>query len=227
MHAPSALLAGAVLTFGAIAFTNLYLPPAVAPAQRTGAAATIEEASEHSAILDLKYQSGISAVEYRGLLVEPATDRVENTDAFQALDEPEEVVKAEAPVPPVTRQPAQADDAQKKPSSKAGASAPPRKKEVPARMAPQSKVGSTEPPPTLAPAPSSTVPGKALSTERASQPKAVTVSAISGQRAWVRIGDTRTLVVTLGDQVADIGRVKAIQEDSVEFENGEILKVSL
>lgn len=47
-----------------------------------------------------------------------------------------------------------------------------------------------------------------------------TIVAVSVDRVWVRVGETRTAVLVVGDNLQGIGKVTAIQNGVVKFENG-------
>lgn len=47
-----------------------------------------------------------------------------------------------------------------------------------------------------------------------------TIVAVSADRVWVRVGETRTAVLVVGDNLQGIGKVTAIQNGVVKFENG-------
>jgi outer membrane biosynthesis protein TonB len=208
MHAPSALLTGVVLTFGATALANLYLPSAVAvsaPATGAyrGAVSVPQEAFEEPIFASVD---------------EPNTEPIVQ-EILRGTAEPM-VAEAAAPPAPVAKK---AEEPTKKAAKPAAT-----KKEVPRTASTSQKkeapkaAPSTQATPLLA----SRAFGKTVPARPEAQQSNVSVSAISGDRAWVRIGDRRTLVVRAGDIVPTVGRVKSITVDGVVLDNGEVLKVS-
>ena len=55
---------------------------------------------------------------------------------------------------------------------------------------------------------------------------AFALSATLGNRAWIRIGNHRTILVMPGDLVPGLGHVKAIYPGSVFFDNGKTLRTA-
>jgi hypothetical protein len=114
------------------------------------------------------------------------------------------------------------------PKSSAAAPAPAKKVEKPLTYKP----GASE-----TPAPSSSSAG-AVSAEsnnstptvqkpRATQPPtpSYTLSAATGDKAWVREGNDQTLTVTVGDSLTGYGKITEISPDKVTFDTGRTLNV--
>lgn len=57
-----------------------------------------------------------------------------------------------------------------------------------------------------------------------STPQDFILSATLGERAWIRVGDRRTLAVKAGDEVPGLGRIAQVGVNSVTLESGQTLK---
>lgn len=272
MH-PSSILAGIVLTFGAIALANLYLPAAANSPQLIIVPAVTDDTTFQAVDpFETSPELGSDSAELETagpISAEPATE-----PGAQAAPVPEAQVADTAR----KRNVAQADEVTPQRSEpktqSSGSSREPAPRES-SRPATSQAVAQAQESAPRAVTPREEMPGKAPSTStgtseqgssgEAERPKSeperapsrresprqpgnqtrfasssaedapaqapvnpgVSVSAIAGNRAWVRIGDTRTLVVSIGDSIPELGRVMQISGDEVTFENGLTLKVAL
>jgi len=215
MHAPSALLAGVVLTFGVTALANLYLPPAAVASVRASSASVEADLqppldaalSQQEPVISDAFE--IETPENRAAAVTPIATAGESKEG--------EIVS------PRDRETVESPRTQAKTAPTQG-----QQKSVPAQKSAvsESKGQAPEAPSHFVPSFASSALRKASPTTPAGASAGVSVSAISGERAWIRIGDTRTVAVRSGEQVDNMGRVKSITADSVVFENGLTLKVS-
>lgn len=252
MH-PSSILAGIVLTFGAIALANLYLPAAANSPQLIIVPAVTDDTTFQAVDpFEASPELGSDSAELETagpISAEPATEPGAQADEVtpqrlepktQSSESSREPAPRESSRPATSQAVAQAQESApravtpreempgKAPSTSTGTSEQgssgeaerpkseperaPSRRESPRQPGNQTRFASSSA--EDAPAQAPVNPG-------------VSVSAIAGNRAWVRIGDTRTLVVSIGDSIPELGRVMQISGDEVTFENGLTLKVAL
>jgi len=226
LHSHSALLTGGVILFGILACANLLLPPQAilspqAPAPRA-AAVTLAPAPPTLTVAPVTASPPVSSAPVSSDLATVISSAPAlSSQALSVASEPVRVlapvavqqVKAEAPPPPRTFGSVEITEHR--------TPAPSHKQLKPQAVAKAPKVPRTE----TGPAVVAQVEGPSVSTAPMTPQLHISVSAILGTRAWVRIGNTKTVAVRAGDTVPSIGRVSAVTEDSVMFDSGRIVMV--
>ena len=223
MHAPSALLAGVVLTFGATALANLYLPSATLA--RTPAAVESVEA-ESAPEAPLEQFAPLADSDAIASLNEPI-EEAPITQEIAAAVEP--VVVEPVPAAPAPQEVSEPKRRAVKPAVEKvtpKVAAKPESPRVAVSTAAKQDTSKASAAAQFTPSPSSKVFGKSVPVKPEAPELGVSVSAVSGDRAWVRIGDQRTLTVRVGDSVPSIGRVTSITTEGVILDNGQVLKVA-
>jgi len=211
MNPTSKLITGGVLLFGALALANLLLPS-------PGARMSSESIS-------------------------PVTSSIESEPAASAAIariEPETQVKppvvveiapiaspVSAPVPKVVAIPAKAVPAKATPNFLASIVA--RAKEMTGTSSPKS---AEAPAAEVAPAPIVSAPTPAVSlvtrsvSSEGTASQGFRLSATLQDRAWIRIGDSKTVMAKKDDVVPGLGKVTSVDKDSITLDNGQVLKVA-
>jgi len=229
MHAPSALLAGTVLTFAVAALANLYLPAAPAPPPvAVVAPIALEEqggpSAEAIAFLNEPADSYVSDSSQVVLTEDPLPASQELVIGEPAVSAPEPAVEAAAPTIEAKAEPAPAAPVQRPKKSAQKASVVKRPAAEPAAASPKTAAPipftESEAPTVFA------KPAEAPKASTTASPGAMSVSAISGERAWIRIGDSKTVAVQTGDQVPGVGHVKSVDAQSVTFDSGIVLRTA-
>ena len=253
LHAPSALLAGAVLSFGAIAFANLYLPggqppalpaPSEAPlvsmpisrpsapvpqapaaAVASPAALPLTQSAPPAAPLERSQESALVAD-----TAQTASGPNRQAAPTVAIAPPQITpapVLSPQEAPPVDPR----DAAGKAPSApKGGRSTRTRRASVhaPVHQVKRKAVHAERRPRFVVSLPpprdrNALVRSGKKVLEGGAAPK-FSLSAVSGSNAWIRIGNRRTVVVHPGAEVPGLGQVTAVGPNSVTFSSGRILK---
>lgn len=239
MHAPSALIAGAVLTFGATALANLYLPPANTrsapvvihePVSAPVAAVVDEQPSDATSqptellpespqpIVASDYDTPLSEMVSMNSIDPTLTAQTSGlsptlADPSQA-SQPQSAEAAEETAPEPTA--AAPVEEQPQPTKKKKPTPVPVKK--PTAKSKQDAVSEQ-----FAPGrPEQIFGSNSSATKRA---ESASVSAVLGTKAWVRLGDSRTVAVQSGDVVPNMGKVTSVSAEGVTFENGTTLRV--
>ncbi len=227
MHPTSSLIAGGVLLFGAAGLANLYLPaPQGIPVHASAPLFTHNTSGPH---LDPK-----STIAASSPVPEPSV-------LAQPLPTIAPIPAAVAPS--VTSSPPAASTAQ----VPAAVTAPTRRASVPLEHKLRVVAAHSEHHPILAHRPSeqpasrhsllvkrtpvaaaiarSPLHGRrpASATDHPSRPQQFSLSATLGERAWIRIGDHRTVMAVPGNVIPELGRVVAVGPNSVTFSDGRIL----
>lgn len=226
MHAPSALVAGAVITFGIAAFANLYLPSA--------SPFVHQPALPEAAAVQYEHETPVVPADFEFESEEEPLPQVAEEISFEEVLEPTAAV-ATAPIqePVVQPEPKPEPKIHREEPAKPRATTKPSTQSAPsstAKKAPKKPPVKEEPPVQFTPKQSPAVFAKTgdtpLKNERTAGGAGLSISAVAGDRAWVRIGDSRTIAVKTGDVVPNAGRVKSVTADSVVFDSGLVLRVS-
>jgi hypothetical protein len=215
MNPTSSLITGGVLLFGALALANILLPT---PSDRA-----------------------------RTELESPVAASIETDPAASATIEPAPVVKAPvvvetapsppAPIPSVPTPKDAAPPAKAvlaKPSTTGFlASIVARAKEMTRSSLPKSKEAPTADaaaaPIVSAPTPTVslvTQPAPAAPSDGGAAADAFHLSATLQDRAWIRIGDHKTIMAKKDDVVPGLGKIASVDKDSITLDNGQVLKVA-
>lgn len=285
MHAPSALLAGAVLTFGVAALTNLYLPPAWGPNPTSIPAAS---AAPQSLPIDAAYDTApfaetlaaagrsAEAFTFDGYSADlpdadaPAADasmpesqmaavgafptapqvasaaaNVEATGAPSAANSSATAPATAKAATGSSASPATARATSAKPSAADTTQTARTERSPPTKAASRRESGTTTKPAAIEPVVPSNARAKEVFANNAPSEEPIfsvplapstparplasaaplSLSAIAGGRAWVRVGDTRTVAIKTGDILPNVGRVTSVTDSTVTFDNGTVLRL--
>lgn len=226
LHSHSALLTGGVILFGVLACANLLLPPQaiLSPQASAPRAAAVKLAPSPRTLTaaPVTASAPVSSAPVSGDLAAVASSAPAlSSQALSVASEPVRVlasvavqqVEAEAPPPQRTVESVEIT-AHRAPT-------PSHKQVKPRAVAKAPSVAKTE----RASAVVAQFEEPSVSTVPMTPQLHISVSAILGTRAWVRIGNTKTVAVQAGDTVPSMGRVSAVTEDSVMFDSGRVVRV--
>jgi len=201
-HPTATLIAGGVLLFGAAGLANLYLPKPAAVIELT-------KASEVTAPQVAAFPKRSPAL----AVSRPIQPPVANTlpMVFSATDR--------------AVQSATSDPLKSLPVKAAGPPATVNSKSTTTRTTSSLLADSTQRP--LAPQRPNTVPTAAVpATAPPLDADQYALSATLGDRAWIRVGDHRTIMAKVGDSIPGLGKVTAVGTNILTLQNGQTLKVT-
>jgi hypothetical protein len=226
MNPTSSLITGGVLLFGALAIANILLPAPserVSPEPKSPVVASV--ASEPAVPAAAVY---VSAPEPMPVILAPTVAETAPTPPAPTPAPAEPT--ASAPVPKIVVLPIKAPK-----TSTAGflssivarakemaRTAPEAPKEIPAAVVAAAPIVSA-PSPTVSLV---TRPATPAASEGAAAADAFHLSATLSDRAWIRIGDHKTVMAKKDDVVPGLGKIASVDKDSITLDNGQVLKVA-
>jgi hypothetical protein len=218
MNPTSSLITGGVLLFGALALANILLP---SPSER------VSPELKSPVVASLAIEP--AGAPFGAVEVDAAPVILAPTVAETAPTPPAPV--ASAPAPKVAALPVKAA----KPSPAGFLSQIVARAKEMARSTPETPKAAPAAEVVAAPIVSAPSPAVSLVTrpttpstpsEGGTAAESFHLSATLSDRAWIRIGDHKTVMAKKDDVVPGLGKITSVDKDSITLDNGQVLKVA-